>query len=163
MKKAIFAAILALAVICTAVTSHAATSPAITSGIGWLEATQDAATGSWGNTPSALATEFQSTAEAIATLRQMGLGNSASTQAASGWLAGQSTDNTAYASERIAALFGIYSNLTPDIANITDAKISDSGWGGQAGYDASPMHSALAMQALSLASTIGSSDESYAL
>jgi len=47
MKKAIFAAILALAVICTAATSHAATSPAITGGIGWLEATQDAATGSW--------------------------------------------------------------------------------------------------------------------
>ena len=140
-----WSAVALIAMLCFATVAHGA---ALDAGTAWLEAAQDAS-GSWGNTPSALTDEHMATALSVEALASAGMSNSAAVADASIWLASQSLESTAHLALRYLAMGGLgldasVYNATADLDMIHAALNADGGWGGYLHYGSSPLHTALA-------------------
>lgn len=133
-----------------------AQSDQITSALSWLSANQDQ-DGSWRDI---LTTNFQSTAEVLTTLSDLGNKDTYYTNGLN-WLNAQSVDTTAYFARKII-IFG-NSYLSSDLSKILSYKNTDGGWGGYLGYTSNNLDTSLSLLALKSANYTDSNTISTAL
>ncbi|MFZ3136431.1 MAG: CARDB domain-containing protein [Thermodesulfovibrionales bacterium] len=108
-------------------------------------------TGSWGNTPDSISTEYFSTVEVLLTLNQLGLTITPVYQNGIPWILSQEVKDTAYLAKKIQIMANSGVDLTTDITMLTSYKNIDSGWGGYLSFESSNYRTALAIQALKAA------------
>jgi len=98
------------------VTSEAySQSPQIDNGLVYLSNSQSQ-TGSWGNTPYSISTEYFSTAEVLLSLEQLGLADTSAYQNGLIWLQSQEVKDTAYLAKKIQILSNSGVEQTTDVS-----------------------------------------------
>lgn len=119
----------------------------IENGTNYLNSGQNQSS-SWGDTITASDTEYFSTIAVLDSYKQLGMDNTFQYQTGSQWIQSQTTENSAYISNRIYILANSGVDLTTDIDTLLSYRNSDGGWGIGLNYKSNNFHTALALQSL---------------
>lgn len=117
----------------------------------WLESQQDASDGSWHDASASEAGAFLQTAETVLALHQVNR-RRAAYYAGQTWLENHDPQNLDALARRLLVLRATQSSAQPDIdgllAAVSTPAAGQAGWGLAGRYQASPLDTALAMEAL---------------
>jgi squalene cyclase len=129
----------------------------ITEGIGWL-ATQPNANGSFGGTPTSLATEVRSTAEVIRAYQELGQQSQPAYLPALSFLNNDTAaDQTRFLARKITVNAKAGNDVTALVNTLTANQSTDGGFGNRAGDASSILDTALVLEALAAANYTSSS------
>ncbi|MDC6167882.1 CARDB domain-containing protein [Paucibacter sp. XJ19-41] len=120
------------------------TTASLVSALDWLRARQQAQ-GSWFDNPL---TRMRDTAVATAALADLGSADQPNIDRALAWLSAQTVHNTDYVARRTLALGSRAAEA--DWARLASLQNADGGWGVAAGYQSTPLDTALAVSAFAL-------------
>ena len=137
-----FIAIVILTILTAGLSAQAQT-PAVSSGLSWLNSVQTV-DGNWGAVDTS---EYYSTATSLDVVYELAPTSTAYTLGLQ-WLSGEIVSPTDYLSRRIIALRRAGLDASNEIENLVYYRNLDKGWGGEIGYFNNIIDTTLALQAL---------------